>query len=34
MVEPRGFQTPDPQNAILVLYQLSYDPIHCAGMFE
>ena len=29
-----GVRTPDPQNAILVLYQLSYDPIHCVGMFE
>jgi hypothetical protein len=26
-----GVRTPDPQNAILVLYQLSYDPIHCYG---
>jgi hypothetical protein len=29
-----GVRTPDPQNAILVLYQLSYDPIHYSGIFE
>jgi hypothetical protein len=29
-----GVRTPDPQNAILVLYQLSYDPIQCPSMFE
>ena len=23
-----GIRTPDPHNAIVVLYQLSYDPIH------
>ena len=26
-----GIRTPDPHNAIVVLYQLSYDPIQCAG---
>ena len=24
-----GIRTPDPHNAIVVLYQLSYDPIQC-----
>lgn len=26
-----GIRTPDPHNAIVVLYQLSYDPIEVAG---
>ena len=26
-----GIRTPDPHNAIVVLYQLSYDPIRSAG---
>ena len=29
-----GIRTPDPHNAIVVLYQLSYDPIHCLRMFK
>ncbi len=29
-----GIRTPDPHNAIVVLYQLSYDPIQDSGMFE
>ena len=31
-----GIRTPDPHNAIVVLYQLSYDPIRseqCRGSF-
>ena len=28
-----GIRTPDPHNAIVVLYQLSYDPIHCSVIF-
>jgi hypothetical protein len=27
-----GIRTPDPHNAIVVLYQLSYDPIRGAGV--
>ena len=26
-----GIRTPDPHNAIVVLYQLSYDPIRTAA---
>ncbi len=26
-----GIRTPDPHNAIVVLYQLSYDPSQCDG---
>ena len=26
-----GIRTPDPHNAIVVLYQLSYDPVQSAG---
>jgi hypothetical protein len=26
-----GIRTPDPHNAIVVLYQLSYDPIQWGG---
>ena len=26
-----GVRTPDPHNAIVVLYQLSYDPIQSPG---
>ena len=26
-----GIRTPDPHNAIVVLYQLSYDPISSTG---
>ena len=26
-----GIRTPDPHNAIVVLYQLSYDPIRSGG---
>ncbi len=26
-----GIRTPDPHNAIVVLYQLSYDPIQSGG---
>jgi hypothetical protein len=26
-----GIRTPDPHNAIVVLYQLSYDPIQRFG---
>ncbi len=26
-----GIRTPDPHNAIVVLYQLSYDPIRRLG---
>jgi hypothetical protein len=28
-----GIRTPDPHNAIVVLYQLSYDPIQSAGVY-
>jgi hypothetical protein len=28
-----GIRTPDPHNAIVVLYQLSYDPIQ-SGQFK
>jgi hypothetical protein len=28
-----GIRTPDPHNAIVVLYQLSYDPIQ-SGQFR
>ena len=28
-----GIRTPDPHNAIVVLYQLSYDPIQYAQIF-
>ena len=27
-----GVRTPDPHNAIVVLYQLSYDPIQSAAL--
>ena len=29
-----GIRTPDPHNAIVVLYQLSYDPIQWAAICE
>ena len=29
-----GIRTPDPHNAIVVLYQLSYDPIQSAGQIR
>jgi hypothetical protein len=29
-----GIRTPDPHNAIVVLYQLSYDPIQCSVSFK
>jgi hypothetical protein len=32
-----GIRTPDPHNAIVVLYQLSYDPIRsrkCRGLIR
>jgi hypothetical protein len=29
-----GIRTPDPHNAIVVLYQLSYDPIQSAENLE
>jgi hypothetical protein len=29
-----GIRTPDPHNAIVVLYQLSYDPIQRAREFR
>jgi hypothetical protein len=29
-----GIRTPDPHNAIVVLYQLSYDPIQWSGNLE
>ena len=29
-----GIRTPDPHNAIVVLYQLSYDPIQSAREFR
>jgi hypothetical protein len=29
-----GIRTPDPHNAIVVLYQLSYDPIRSDGNLE
>ena len=29
-----GIRTPDPHNAIVVLYQLSYDPIRAAPEFR
>ena len=29
-----GIRTPDPHNAIVVLYQLSYDPIRNGSQFK
>ena len=29
-----GSRTPDPHNAIVVLYQLSYDPTQMRGLYE
>ena len=29
-----GSRTPDPHNAIVVLYQLSYDPTQMSALYE